>query len=616
MPKIIIATKDGPIVKEDGPILKEILDNKVFVDNEVAQSLPPEMKAIWEEMFVCFAEIEEILWQEPFIVKDGHWRIEAATTIASYLLAKVSEFNDPLRVNFEDLRNETIDEDIFQVALSFHINNVWQDLLQLLTKHPYNIFQLTASIKHKGDGNPIATPDGVAELATRLLKIHAEDTVAELCCGTGYVIESIKEAYPMINATGYEINQCDVAVAKARNEFSSKKVSFAQSDVFELVSKNSNAEKYNKIFANYPFGMRLRELNAGNSYLEILSQKIPSISKATSSDWLYNMLMTELLSENGKAIGIMTNGSTWNMIDAPIRKYFVENGLVECVISLPAKLFRNTAIATSMIILSHGNNGVRLVDASSQYTAGRRINELTKEDIDTIAKLITEDSEKSIFVTTEKIRENDYVLNISRYLSGAESFCNGVAFETIIKRITRGAPLNANQLDSISSSVPTDKQYLMLSNIQNGLIDINLPYLTEIDKRNEKYCLTNRCLILSKNGYPYKIAVAEINAGQKIMANGNLYLIELDEEKANPYYIAAFLGSEYGIAALKSITVGATIPNIGVDQLKKLMIPLPDLEKQNSIAANYLAARDELSMLQLKIEKARNRLTHVFEEEV
>ena len=32
MPKIIIATKDGPIVKEDGPILKEILDNKVFVD--------------------------------------------------------------------------------------------------------------------------------------------------------------------------------------------------------------------------------------------------------------------------------------------------------------------------------------------------------------------------------------------------------------------------------------------------------------------------------------------------------------------------------------------------------------------------------------------------------
>ena len=55
--------------------------------------------------------------------------------------------------------------------------------------------------------------------------------------------------------------------------------------------------------------------------------------------------------------------------------------------------------------------------------------------------------------------------------------------------------------------------------------------------------------------------------GQRILANGNLYIIELDESRANPYYIKAFFDSEQGIAALKSITVGATIPNIGVDTL-------------------------------------------------
>ena len=52
-------------------------------------------------------------------------------------------------------------------------------------------------------------------------------------------------------------------------------------------------------------------------------------------------------------------------------------------------------------------------------------------------------------------------------------------------------------------------------------------------------------------------------------------IIELDESRANPYYIKAFFDSEQGIAALKSITVGATIPNIGVDKLKNVMIPLP-----------------------------------------
>ena len=58
-------------------------------------------------------------------------------------------------------------------------------------------------------------------------------------------------------------------------------------------------------------------------------------------------------------------------------------------------------------------------------------------------------------------------------------------------------------------------------------------------------------------GYPYKVAVAEVKEGQKIMGNGNLYIVELDEEKIDPYYLAAFLSSEQGTAALKSITVGA-----------------------------------------------------------
>ena len=44
-------------------------------------------------------------------------------------------------------------------------------------------------------------------------------------------------------------------------------------------------------------------------------------------------------------------------------------------------------------------------------------------------------------------------------------------------------------------------QYLMLANIKNGLIDKELPYLKSIDKKNDKYCLSNHCLILSKNGY-------------------------------------------------------------------------------------------------------------------
>ena len=154
----------------------------------------------------------------------------------------------------------------------------------------------------------------------------------------------------------------------------------------------------------------------------------------------------------------------------------------------------------------------------------------------------------------------------------------------------------------------------MLANIKNGLIDKELPYLKSIDKKNDKYCLSNHCLILSKNGYPYKIAVAEVKEGQRILGNGNLYIIELDEEKADPYYLAALFGSEQGTAALKSITVGATIPNIGVEQLTKLVIPIPPIEKQKEIADKYKTVKDEITMLQLKLEKAKNRMAHIIEE--
>ena len=308
---------------------------------------------------------------------------------------------------------------------------------------------------------------------------------------------------------------------------------------------------------------------------------------------------------------IMTNGSTWNQSDSAIRSYFIENGLIECVIALPARLFAGTAIATSMIVFSRNNKGVRLVDASELFVEGRRVNELSYENISLIINATKNDSDISMYVSAEQLRDNDYVLSMNRYI--VHDVADGMAFGDVIKRITRGAQLNAKALDEITTTVPTDMQYLMLANIKNGLIDKELPYLKSIDKKNDKYCLSNHCLILSKNGYPYKIAVAEVKEGQRILGNGNLYIIELDEEKADPYYLAAFFGSEQGTAALRSITVGATIPNIGVEQLTKLVIPIPPIEKQKEIVDKYKTVKDEITMLQLKLEKAKNRMAHIIE---
>ena len=418
--------------------------------------------------------------------------------------------------------------------------------------------------------------------------------------------------HPTVEAYGFDKLVSYIAIAKIYNDLSEGKITFEAKDIFELGLDEDNGRRFDKIFANYPFGMRIKELGLGNQYLEQLEKRIPSVSKATSSDWLFNSVMVDMLSEDGKAVGIMTNGSTWNQSDSAIRSYFIENGLIECVIALPARLFAGTAIATSMIVFSRNNKGVRLVDASELFVEGRRVNELSYENISLIINATKSDSDISMYVSAEQLRDNDYVLSMNRYI--VHDVADGMAFGDVIKRITRGAQLNAKALDEITTIVPTDMQYLMLANIKNGLIDKELPYLKSIDKKNDKYCLSNHCLILSKNGYPYKIAVAEVKEGQRILGNGNLYIIELDEEKADPYYLAAFFGSEQGTAALRSITVGATIPNIGVEQLTKLVIPIPPIEKQKEIADKYKTVKDEITMLQLKLEKAKNRMAHIIEE--
>ena len=215
----------------------------------------------------------------------------------------------------------------------------------------------------------------------------------------------------------------------------------------------------------------------------------------------------------------------------------------------------------------------------------------------------------------EEIANNEFVLSPIRYFAEDIVVENGVPLENFVKRITRGAPCTAAELDQIVSQEPTSMQYLMLSNINDGIVDESLPYLTHIEQRYEKYCLNDNALLLSKNGYPFKVAVAHVESGEKILANGNLYIIDLDETKINPYYLKAYLESEQGIAALKGIAVGATIPNIAVEQLRKLMIPLVSLAQQKRIAERYLATLDEIAVLKHKITKAKSSLKNILDAE-
>lgn len=438
------------------------------------------------------------------------------------------------------------------------------------------------------------TPECLNALAVRLLAPTPIDSVADFCTGKGGFLRDAFLIEPEASYFGNEINGDYRFIALMRMDLMGHPSRISSLDMRMI------DEKFDRIFSNFPFGVRRKDLDE-------------SCRNASSSDWMFAEKIMECLRENGKAAAILTNGSTWNLCDREIRRLFVEKGYIETVIALPEKLFDNTMIGTVMMVFSFGNDGITFVDASSGYVSGRRNNYLSDENLAEILAAVNGEHPLRRHVLTYTIRENNYNLYPSTYLpepvSEEEEF---ITFSDVICKITRGTQIKANELDAISSERPTHYQFLKLSDIRSGIIEKDLAYITEIAPKYEKYCLKNGDLIISKNGLPIKIAVAEVPEDRKILANGNLYIIRLDTTKVNPYYIKAYLESPAGSAALQKLCVGVTIPNIPIESLRCLRIPMTELQIQDIVAEKYHDKQLEILSLRRRLAEVEKSLSGIY----
>ena len=122
--------------------------------------------------------------------------------------------------------------------------------------------------------------------------------------------------------------------------------------------------------------------------------------------------------------GILFRGGT----EGKIREGLLQDDLVEAIVGLPEKLFYNTGIPASIIIINKSKsvnlkNKVVFIDASSEYKDGKNQNTLTAENI----KKVVDGYDGLVdivkfmrVVRLEEIKENDYNLNISRYIDTSE----------------------------------------------------------------------------------------------------------------------------------------------------------------------------------------------------
>jgi len=181
--------------------------------------------------------------------------------------------------------------------------------------------------------------------------------------------------------------------------------------------------------------------------------------------------------------------------EAEIRKNLIERGNIEAIIGLPPNIFFGAGIPTIIMVLKkeRDNKDILIVDASKGFMKEGKNNKLRACDIKKIVDTVIQKKniEKySRLVDIEEIRENNYNLNIPRYVNSSEEP------ETYDIYAIMNGGIPKNELEKLNI------YFQEFPNIKNELFtNINDSYYTMAKENYEEYIVNNEDVKLYINQY-------------------------------------------------------------------------------------------------------------------
>src|SRR5699024_4244490 len=170
-----------------------------------------------------------------------------------------------------------------------------------------------------------------------------------------------------------------------------------------------------------------------------------------------------------------------------------------------------------------------------------------------IVEAYEQEDEISKHLTYEDFEKQEFILTPIRYFGFIPDASKMTPIDDLTRSINRGAMITRKELDAMTTMKDTGIKYLKIQDIENASINKNLPNLKNVDEKYHNYFLKEGNLVISKSS-PYKIARVENPKNTKILATGNLYYIEIDEDKVNPIFIEMYLKSDEGQAQLERLS--------------------------------------------------------------
>lgn len=374
-------------------------------------------------------------------LQNGFKYIENESFDSSFrgLFSEINLNSEKLGKNYTE-RNKLLAKVIQTIAEG--LNNSGAEGDSLGDAYEYLIGQFAAGSGQKA--GEFYTPQMISTILSRIVTLECQDPasgkkkridkVLDFTCGSGSLLLNVRhemEGYGVGKIYGQEKNITTYNLARMNmllhgvkdTEFEIHHGDTLVND-WDILNEQNPALKmqFDAVVANPPFSLRWDPTEETAKDFRFNRY---GVAPKSAADFAFLLHGFHFLSENGTMAIILPHGVLFRGgKEEIIRKKLIEDDNIDAVIGLPANLFYSTGIPVCIIVLKRcrKNSKILFINASGEehYEKGKRQNILRDCDVEKIVdtyKYRREEPRYSRQVSLQEIKENDFNLNITRYVN-------------------------------------------------------------------------------------------------------------------------------------------------------------------------------------------------------
>jgi type I restriction enzyme M protein len=296
------------------------------------------------------------------------------------------------------------------------------------------------------------TPPEVSEIISRIIDVQPGELVYDPACGSGSLLIRAANNQARTTLYGQDVNASSFSLAKM-NMYAHgiKKVHIACGNTLTepaFLNKKDGLMRFNAIVSDTPFSLKrwAEGINPSSDRFHRFKCGVPPASRG---DWAFLLHMIASCAPGGRIASVVPHGILFHgAAEGRIRRYAVEQNLIDAVIGLPERTLPQTGIPPCILILKKGRKqkSIVFIDASKndargepRYRKSGNQNILTENAIKAVVSGYKQRKNIEGFVyaaPVQEIKNNDYDLAIPRYLgSGKKEALNIKEIQNRINRI-------------------------------------------------------------------------------------------------------------------------------------------------------------------------------------